>query len=471
MWVDLRWAPVATITILLGSADAVLLGRHSIDGDEGACDGSVAYVFMSHRGLPMEDVWRTYFDDCPKNSYTAVLHSQQMVHPEMLPEASLVPDPVMGNPRFKYSMVEIMLKLYREAYNSKTPNGCRPRWVQTLSDSCAPIRGCRENHEFLASHAGTSFVGSGDVWAFDTPLGSRRRPQQWAETFWYKASQWTTLWMDHAKLMLDHEAENYPIWFNTYCPDEHYIPNVLTKLGANVTRKSLTQTHFSQGLEKLVDNEHPETISCEASDGTPHLVDQPPVGSSEFPSASMTLMAVHRRGNLSYSILLEEAYAHGRRFARKFNPNCASYLISNLLHPESTALLLARNGRNRSAHIEEHTRLRREAREKAAEDAEERKDLLRQLAENRNDEASEHERVRKEAMQERGQMKLQMELDAIVAPMQHREKLKELRALQEESRHAEALEHESVRREAREERERLQRELDAISTPEDTPGQ
>lgn len=141
---------------------------------------------------------------------------------------------------------------------------CKPRWVQLLSDTCAPIQRCETFHGFLADYPDVSFIGDGDHNIFQTPPGRSRKPDTWQENAshpFLKQSQWDTVWMGHVKSLLDREAENELIWNETYCPDEHYTVNILTELGSNITRRSLTYVPFDS-LASISALGHPQDIDC-----------------------------------------------------------------------------------------------------------------------------------------------------------------------------------------------------------------
>ena len=203
------------------------------------CDKTVAYLFVVHEELPLVSTWEDYFAGCDQGAYTVHMHWQTVAPggatPEevakRLPGARMLDDPVLGDLRFSYKMQDVMLRLYEDAAESIAPNGCRPRWAKLLSESCAPLAQCHEVHDYLASQHGVSQFNAGIM----PGTTEGRAPEGWPETlqFW-KASQWSTLWMDHAKLLLQHAKEARPRWERTLCPDEHYSINELSRLGADV---------------------------------------------------------------------------------------------------------------------------------------------------------------------------------------------------------------------------------------------
>uniref|UniRef100_A0A7S1LMK9 Uncharacterized protein n=1 Tax=Alexandrium catenella TaxID=2925 RepID=A0A7S1LMK9_ALECA len=291
-----------------------LLVQSSADHDESplvdtSCANSVSFLFLARDGLPLQQVWRKFLDGCEPGGFTVHIHSQQgNSTPAALPEAQLVADPVEGELRRNYTMQLAMHRLYRDASRTVAPNGCRPRWAQMLSDSCAPLRSCADLQAILSSNSGSSLIES---WL--CTVGAKadacysRKPGYWRRP-WYKAHQWNTLWMDHARMLLAREEENFKNWHGHQVPDEHYAINILDSLGANHTAFGLTHVYpFLTGRKA-----HPEDIDC------PKDPAQNPPG----------------RGHVAFSSSVQDVVTAGRVFARKFGAECVDSLLANL--PDAT---------------------------------------------------------------------------------------------------------------------------------------
>lgn len=326
-----------------------------------ACAGTTAYAFIAADNMSLEAVWRAYFDGCPKGSYTIHIHSQAMQKPPMLSEARLLADPVLGNPRFNYKMQEITLRLYRDAYESTAPNGCKPRWVQLLSEKCAPIRSCETTQGFLATHANVSFIGDGDHRGFaDTPPYPwvSRKPKAWDKQHqkFLKQSQWDTVWMGHVQSLLAREAENRPLWNTTHCPDEHYTVNILTALGANIVRRNLTYGLFETGWDSVIHSGHPLTLSCAAPTGgasagndsrtatnhTAGFTEYLPNDDIVLPDAAHVAALVSTESaklkETQFKIQVKDALAAGALFMRKFDRTCVAHLKQLVSDPTKVQL-------------------------------------------------------------------------------------------------------------------------------------
>ena len=98
-----------------------------------------------------------------------------------------------GSPRFSWTMVAIMLRLYRGAASTIAPNGCTPRWVITLSEHCAPVQSCQAVHAGLAAQPGVN-----------------RIQPQFGEK--YEKSQWTALWLEAAQAVAAEEQRLEQFW-------------------------------------------------------------------------------------------------------------------------------------------------------------------------------------------------------------------------------------------------------------------
>lgn len=185
--------------------------------DEATCDATVSYLFLAPQAeLPLAKVWREYFDGCPSGSFTVHVHAQQGSAVPELPEAAVLSEPLMGELRFSYTMQAAMNRLYEAAASGTAGNGCQPRWAQMLSDSCTPVSTCADAHEGLAKLRGTSQFEAHSI----HQRKPKKKPAGWFPVLgkpadgyeWWRQSQWSTLWMDHARLLLEHEEENRPAW-------------------------------------------------------------------------------------------------------------------------------------------------------------------------------------------------------------------------------------------------------------------
>jgi hypothetical protein len=216
---------------------------------------TVAYLFLAQGAATMLDsTWREYFSGCSNGSFTIHVHSQDGIDWDL--QTSRVAEPVLGNLRFSYRMMQAQFKLYREALGHLAPNGCRPRWLQLVSDSHVPLMSCHDTHARLANGPQQSIVESLDCNSYKgRAVCELLKPSHYASDVpFLMASQWTTLTDQDASLLLKMRLTNEPTWFNPHgdtpfaaevadmgTPDEHYIPNVLRDAGVKLNaRPSLT---------------------------------------------------------------------------------------------------------------------------------------------------------------------------------------------------------------------------------------
>mmetsp|Transcript_117521 Transcript_117521/g.312629 ORF Transcript_117521/g.312629 Transcript_117521/m.312629 type:complete len:315 (-) Transcript_117521:67-1011(-) len=310
----LQWQPFLPLAWLVACRTVGALQAHAqsdaadaLDASlpaHDSCSNTVSFLFLARDGLPLERVWRKFLDGCEPGSYTVHMHSQGDGSTPLLPEAQLVADPVGGELRKNYTMQTAMNKLYRDASRATAPNGCKPRWAQMLSESCAPLRSCSDMQALLSGSPGTSFLES---WLCTVGAHADacycRRPTQW-RTPWYKAHQWSTLWMDHARMLLDREKQNVRLWDGVRVPDEHYTVNILDSLGANHTAFGLTHVYpFLPGRKA-----HPEDIDC----------------------SKAAKLKGPERGHVLFDASVQDVVSAGRIFARKFSASCLDSLLDNL---------------------------------------------------------------------------------------------------------------------------------------------
>lgn len=293
-----RWHASVLLALLIDTDALRLEQPDEVQGN--SCDRTVSFLFLTRDDLPVDKVWRKFLDGCDKGSYTVSIHSQTQRHSFWLPDAHVLADPVQGNLRLNYTMQMAMNRLYRDALGATAPNGCRPRWAQLLSESCAPLQSCQDYQQFLAAHRGASLL---EYWPCTVGATADacycRKPGQWRRP-WYKAHQWSTLWMEHVQQLLEKEEANEKLWRKVPVVDEHYNVNILDSLGANLSAFGLTHVYpFLPGMKG-----HPQTTAC----GADRL----------------------SRGQVSFSQCVEDVKGGGRFFSRKFGPSCVDDLLANL---------------------------------------------------------------------------------------------------------------------------------------------
>ena len=236
--------------------------------DDGKCDGTVAYLFLAKDGLPLSDVWAEYFAGCEAGSVVTHIHTEGEAPPawkEMGLNTHLIHQPVRGKMRFNYKFVEAMLRLWSSGLHESAPNGCVPRWHQLVSDSCAPLRSCREVHGALAKRPGVSMLEAMRCTEGDMEC-SNRKPAGWPvgdkkELPFWKGSQWSTLWHTHAKMLVRVAPEQKHIWQKAYVPDEHFVVNNLVLQNASFSPHGLMHVIGHEWIEGA-ESAHAMSASC-----------------------------------------------------------------------------------------------------------------------------------------------------------------------------------------------------------------
>ena len=236
--------------------------------DDGKCDGTVAYLFLAKDGLPLSDVWAEYFAGCEAGSVVTHIHTEGEAPPawkEMGLNTHVIHQPVRGKMRFNYKFVEAMLRLWSSGLHESAPNGCVPRWHQLVSDSCAPLRSCREVHGALAKRPGVSMLEAMRCAEGDMEC-SNRKPAGWPvgdkkELPFWKGSQWSTLWHTHAKMLVRVAPEQKHIWQKAYVPDEHFVVNNLVLQNASFSPHGLMHVIGHEWIEGA-ESAHAMSASC-----------------------------------------------------------------------------------------------------------------------------------------------------------------------------------------------------------------
>ena len=179
------------------------------------CDATatVAYAFLVRESIPLWDVWVDYWKDCG-DAVVPVAHSQAQgsVREELEAKLNtyggrLVPteNTLQGNPRWKWEMVQMMFALYRTAGEVKATNGCPPKWIHLVSESCAPVRKCSKVHSRLAQRPGSSHLTFMQDPQGHGPWTGNEIPEELRPAA--HTSQWITLATTHALALAAAEEE------------------------------------------------------------------------------------------------------------------------------------------------------------------------------------------------------------------------------------------------------------------------
>lgn len=307
-----------------GSAASRLRADASVDlspgSDGGRCDNTAAYLFLTGDRMDLVDTWNQYFSTCDPDVFNVHIHAQGAVPP--LANAKPVAEPVMGELRFSWNMIDAENRLYWSALSSQVTNGCTPRWLLLFSADSAPLQPCGRVHEKLAASAGTSMVESitcpeGSAFCADFRL-------DWWDSPWLKQSQWHALWADHARTLL---KEDQTAWRGQWiesmrmgAPDEFYPVNTMARLGLPMSRHGLV---YVVGFEPI--SGHSVEIMCDTVD-IKRIFPQADEGRIAPDLAEDELAAVTR-----FAAVVEAAEADGKFFARKFARSCSPMLLQLIM--------------------------------------------------------------------------------------------------------------------------------------------
>jgi hypothetical protein len=194
-----------------------------------SCTSGVLYGFIDSSAMPLRAAWQTYFDGCPRESFKVLAHATNqtqwkatktpwMENVAFVDPNELVPGDQM---RFSFGMVRAMQQIMKIGTNpvnfptETSMQGCRPQWIQFLSDSCLPVTSCAEVHRFLSRQPPHSFVGfrPSPPHVSTNPLSRVR----------CKSSQWITLHQTDIQLFA-HELLDQDFWETfPFAPDEYYF--------------------------------------------------------------------------------------------------------------------------------------------------------------------------------------------------------------------------------------------------------
>jgi len=193
-------------------------------------DKKVAFLFMARNHMPLEDIWREFFN-WKANSSHYVIHvhahrgfkypSTSFFHGKELPEVEDVKWGNMGQVRGIKRLVKAALA-----------DPLVERFTM-MSESCIPLHSFTKMRRALLSFD-KSIINACDMGCGEMECDTRWRPGLdtvgLKRSQWRKSGTWFALNRKHAQIFADEEKLD-PGWEAVPCCDEHYLPTLLAYYG------------------------------------------------------------------------------------------------------------------------------------------------------------------------------------------------------------------------------------------------
>ncbi|KAF9672107.1 hypothetical protein SADUNF_Sadunf11G0006300 [Salix dunnii] len=243
----------------------------------------VAYLFLVRRGLPLDFLWGSFFENADTGNFSIYVHSE----PGFQFDESTTRSHFFYDRQLKNSIQVIwgessMIEAERLLLDAALEDPANQRFV-LLSDSCVPLYNFSYIYSYLMASP-RSFVDS----FLDVKEG-RYHPKMSPvipKDKWRKGSQWVALIRSHAEVIVDDDAI-LPV-FKKLCkrrppldaskgklniklqkqhnciPDEHYVQTLLSMSGleGELERRTVTYTVWNQSATKMENKGwHPMTFS------------------------------------------------------------------------------------------------------------------------------------------------------------------------------------------------------------------
>ncbi|RAL49555.1 hypothetical protein DM860_012988 [Cuscuta australis] len=234
----------------------------------------VAFLFLARSNLPLDFVWRSFFQDIDPANFSIYIHSK----PGFVFHQSTTTSPFFYNRQLKNSIrvawgESSMIEAERLLLEEALEDPANQRFV-LLSDSCVPLYNFSYVYKYLMDSP-RSFVDSFlDVNGKESRYNPKMKPYI-PKTKWRKGSQWIALVREHAEIVADDEVV-LPV-FRKYCkrrppidaslksrnlilqkqhnciPDEHYVQTLLEMhgVGADLERRTITYTVWNQSSSTM----------------------------------------------------------------------------------------------------------------------------------------------------------------------------------------------------------------------------
>ncbi|XP_055803443.1 glycosyltransferase BC10-like [Solanum dulcamara] len=242
------------------------------------CNPKVAFLFLARRHLPLDFVWKCFFQNADTANYSIYIHSEPgFVFNESTTRSHFFHDRQLKN-SIKVSWGEAsMIEAERLLLEEALKDSANRRFV-LLSESCIPLYNFSYIYTYLTTSP-RSFVDS-----FLDKKERRYNPNMAPYipmSKWRKGSQWITLIRKHAEVVAADDVV-FPV-FKMFCkvcimmlfpflkqkshnciPDEHYVQTLLTMHDGEgeLERRTITYTEWKQSASNMDKSSwHPMTFS------------------------------------------------------------------------------------------------------------------------------------------------------------------------------------------------------------------
>ncbi|XAR53806.1 hypothetical protein NMG60_11022491 [Bertholletia excelsa] len=265
------------------SSSTVVLRGSRILNAEFAGPPKVAFLFLSRRGLPLDFLWGSFFENADAANFSIYVHSEPgFVFDESTTRSAFFYNRQITN-GIKVEWGEAsMIQAERLLLGAALEDPANQRFV-LLSDSCVPLYSFSFIYKYLMDSP-RSFVDS-----FLDKKEGRYNPEMSPvipKNKWRKGSQWISLVRSHAGVVVDDEVI-FPV-FKKFCkrrppvdvskgkqnmklqkqhnciPDEHYVQTLfaMKDLEGELERRTVTYTLWNQTATKMeMKGWHPITFS------------------------------------------------------------------------------------------------------------------------------------------------------------------------------------------------------------------
>lgn len=209
----------------------------------------IAFLFLIYSQINFEYLWHRFFNQAPSPEYYSVyIHAK---HPKYIRSEyirrHLIPFHYQTN-WGGASLVLVMLALL--AFAHADPDNYKFIFV---SDSCIPLKTFKSVYHYLTRDE-NSYIN----WWRDKSFRKDRVCNNAIQVeHWAKSSQWIILNRRYTKSLIDNRHLLRHFW-GSFCPDEHFVPTVLSKLGllTNNDIKRWSKTYVNWGAGKAHPRSH-----------------------------------------------------------------------------------------------------------------------------------------------------------------------------------------------------------------------
>ena len=208
----------------------------------------IGFCFLTYDEVERSDIWEEYLKDIPKEEYEIYCHPkfQDKILNQNLFKNKIIPEYVETQ-WGKFSLVEAQYLLLKEALKNKNLTH-----IIFVSHNTIPIQSFYKLRDFLKNYINQSIIEYRKASKFHIYRYDKLNNPFFSKEDFYFQSQWTTLCINDAVLIVNNFDKIKDVFKNSEIPDEHAFINFLIHSEKRqIVNHELSKMYWVNGRPKI----------------------------------------------------------------------------------------------------------------------------------------------------------------------------------------------------------------------------